>query len=525
MIRIQEFKIKALEKGPLPAKIEQRLHLPAGSLKSFSVVKESIDARQKPEIFRVYSVDTECEGGDEKLLRACRKAGLKADTAPPPFTFEVPSAKDTGKRPVIAGFGPCGIFAGLVLAKAGARPVILERGPAMDERIKAVELFWKTGKLDLSANCQFGEGGAGTFSDGKLTTGTKSEFRRFVLEEFVRMGADPSVLYRQKPHVGTDVIRKVVVNIRKEIEALGGEVRFSCTMKDIRTEDGLLKGIYYEDKDGSRVFLETDALILALGHSARDSVRALFDKGIYMEKKPFSMGLRIEHPQSLVDRAQYGADAYTLGLGPADYNLNVRTADGRGVYTFCMCPGGEVVNASSHEGCVTCNGMSYFRRDSGKANSALLADVRREDIEGASPMDSIAFQEKYERLAFRLGGGDYSLPTESLGSFMTEGKLKACLPPFIYEAIREAVPMLGKKLKGFDDPGSLLYAIESRSSSPVRITRDENGYALMGGLPVKGLYPAGEGAGYAGGIMSAACDGIKAAVRVITERNREGEKK
>ena len=511
MIRISEFKIHALEDiDTLPAKIERRLHLPEGGVKSFSLVKESIDARQKPEVYKVYTFDICCSEKDDKILFLCKRYGIKVEKAPERKEVVFPAYLGT-KRPVVAGFGPCGIFAALVLARAGARPIVLERGPAMGERIEAVEKFWKTGELDLKANCQFGEGGAGTFSDGKLTTGTKSEYRAFVLSEFVKAGADPEILYKQKPHIGTDVLRSVVVNLRKEIESLGGEIRFCSKLEDI--EEGPL-GINAAILEGGER-IETEDVILALGHSARDTVRTLFQKGIDMERKQFSMGVRIEHPQKLIDRAQYGKDAKELGLGPADYKLNIRTKDGRGVYTFCMCPGGVVVNASSHEGCVTCNGMSYFKRDSGKANSALLADVRKDDIPGEDVLGGIAFQEEYERKAFVLGGSNYSLPKEDLSSFMTKGQLRECLPSFVYESLKEAVPLLGKKLKGFDDPKALLYAIESRSSSPVRILRDEDGAAMKGKRKISGLYPAGEGAGYAGGIMSAACDGIKAALKVI----------
>ena len=514
MIRIHEFKIKALENtDTLPAKVESRLHLPSGGVKSFSIARESIDARQKPDVYKVYSLDIETEKSDQDMLRLCKKAGLKAEAAPESSVFDIPKVAGLDYRPVIAGFGPCGMFAALVLAKAGAKPIVLERGPSMDERVKAVEHFWKTGELDLKANCQFGEGGAGTFSDGKLTTGTRSEYRRFVLEEFVRMGASPEILYKQKPHIGTDVLRTVVVNLRKEIEALGGEVRFNAKLEGICTENGSISGAVLEDG----TVIDTGALILAIGHSARDTVRSLYALGLDMEKKPFSMGVRVEHPQELIDRAQYGIEAEKLGLGPADYKLNVRTKDGRGVYTFCMCPGGVVVNASSHEGCITCNGMSYFKRDSGKANSALLADVRKEDIPGDSPLESIAFQEKYEHLAYLLSGESYRLPTETMGVFMTKSEIKKCLPDFVYDALAEAIPILGKKLRGFDDPNGLVYAIESRSSSPVRIKRNDSGYATASGSEIKGLYPAGEGAGYAGGIMSAACDGIKAAMRILTQ--------
>ena len=518
MIRISEFKIDALEKtDALPGLIERRLHLPPGGVKSFSIVRESIDARKKPSVYKVYTVDIETEN-DGRFLSHCRKAGIKAEEAPEERPFEIPEADMKGERPVVAGFGPCGIFAALTLARAGAKPIVLERGPSMEERVKAVEHFWESGQLDPKANCQFGEGGAGTFSDGKLTTGTRSEFRRFVLEEFVKAGADKEILYKQKPHIGTDVLRTVVVNLRKEIESCGGEVRFGTKLEDLILENGKLAGAVLE---GGEV-IKTEDLILALGHSARDTVRTLYGRGLDMERKQFSMGVRIEHPQELIDRAQYGTDAEKLGLGPADYKLNVRTADGRGVYTFCMCPGGVVVNASSHEGCVTCNGMSYFKRDSGKANSALLADVRKEDIPGDGPLEGIAFQEKFEKLAFALGGGDYSLPKERLGSFMTKGELKKCLPGFVYDSLTEAIPMLGKKLKGFDDPDALMYAIESRSSSPVRILRSEEGFAMQDERALEGLYPAGEGAGYAGGIMSAACDGVKTALKII-EKNKKRE--
>ena len=513
MVRIHELKIQALEKTDiLPAKIEKRLHLSSGELKSFSIAKERIDARQKPNVYKVYSVDIETDRSDSDILKLCKKAGLKAEPAPAKKGLLIPKVKEPRTRPVIAGFGPCGIFAALTLAMAGARPIVLERGPSMEERVAAVKLFWETGKLDISANCQFGEGGAGTFSDGKLTTGTRSEYARFVLEEFVKAGANEEILYKQKPHIGTDVLRTVVVNLRKEIESLGGEVHFGTKFTDITVKDGKLTEVITED--GSTI--EADTLVMALGHSARDTVRKLYEKGLDMEKKPFSMGLRIEHPQSVIDRSQYGTDAEKLGLGPADYKLSTRTKEGRGVYTFCMCPGGVVVNASSFEGCITCNGMSYFKRDSGKANSAVLADVRREDIPGDSPLDSIAFQEKYERRAFALTDGSYKLPTETLGSFMTEGKLKECLPDFVYDSLTEAIPEFGKKLKGFDEPKSLLYAIESRSSSPVRIKRTEDGLAMTGGSFIKGLYPAGEGAGYAGGIMSAACDGVKTAMKLLS---------
>lgn len=529
MIRIHEIKLNALEQtDALPAKIEHRLHLPAGNLESFCIVKESVDARQKPKVYKIYSVDISAKIGDEKLTQLCKRAGIRCEAASTP-KFEILPLQDHSRpRPVVVGFGPCGIFAALTLAKAGARPIVLERGASMEGRIAAVEHFMATGELDLHSNIQFGEGGAGTFSDGKLTTGTKSPYQRFVLEEFVKAGAAEEILYKQKPHIGTDVLRKVVVNLRKEIEALGGEFFFDTALTWVEIKDGKVCGIFAEcrqpaaaseDESGHpltrQLRIETDAVILALGHSARDTVRSLYEEGLDMQQKQFSMGVRIEHPQRLVDLAQYGAPAEKLGLEPADYKLNVRTKEGRGVYTFCMCPGGEVINASSHEGCTVTNGMSNFRRDSGKANSALLADVRPSDFGSDHPLAGMAFQEKYEHLAYLAGGSNYTLPKENLKAFLDGGILKTCLPDFVYASLKEAVPMLGRKLKGFDNPNAMLYGIESRSSSPVRMVRDEDGFAQAGGSPIRGLYPAGEGAGYAGGIMSASCDGVRTAMKIL----------
>jgi len=463
-------------------------------------------------------------------------------------------------RPVIAGFGPCGMFAALVLAKYGLEPVVLERGGCAEERVQAVERFWAGGPLDPECNVQFGEGGAGTFSDGKLTTGTRSEWSRWILEAFVDAGASPEILYKQKPHIGTDVLRTVVVNIRKQIEELGGQVMFGCRLEKIELADGpdgaAVSGAWYSKKDdgySELSFLPADSVVLALGHSARDTVRALCGQGLLMEQKPFSIGVRIEHPQSLIDQAQYAAPHEELGLGAADYKLNVKTSAGRGVYTFCMCPGGYVINSSSQPGMLVTNGMSNSDRSSAAANSALLADVLPSDFssedlpEGTdpqSPLAGMAFQEKYERLAFELGGGDYRAPVQRVGSFLGKEQsaqkaepvpgflpgsryadLSKCLPGFAVQALREALPMLGRKLKGFDHPDALMTGIESRSSSPVRIKRDtESLNALLaqkdapegpeGALKIAGLYPAGEGAGYAGGIMSAAADGARIAEKI-----------
>ena len=555
MIRIHGIKLR-LDQGKdrLIRKAERQLRVPAGTIESARIAKESLDAREKPVLYRVYSLDIESSRPDEWLIEACKKTGTRWSEEKEEAYRPLPLGFECSKRPVIAGFGPCGMFAALALAHYGLRPVVLERGGCMEERIEAVERFWKGGSLDPECNVQFGEGGAGTFSDGKLTTGTRSPYSRWILEQFADAGASPEILYKQKPHIGTDVLRGVVVEIRKKIESLGGEVRFGCRLEELVLEGGSLRAVKYsaaktEGPDrapasGGRIMetLETDVLILALGHSARDTVRALYAAGIRMEHKPFSIGVRIEHPQSLIDLAQYGALHEDLGIGPADYKLNVKTSSGRGVYTFCMCPGGYVINASSAPGMLAVNGMSNSDRGSGTANSALLADVLPEDYaaeSGTHPLAGMAFQEKYERLAFELGGG--KPPKQTVGSFLgTEGAapqtavktgsaamqaaaipsgaaiqenasadLTKCLPGFASDALREALPLLGKKLKGFDSPDAVLTALESRSSSPVRIKRDPE---TLQAIP--GLFPAGEGAGYAGGIMSAAADGVRAAEQV-----------
>ncbi|MCQ2553365.1 MAG: NAD(FAD)-utilizing dehydrogenase [Clostridia bacterium] len=507
MITICEIKLKTGESTDrLPAKVENRLHIPKGSVESLRIVKESIDSRKKPDIYRVFNLELVSSLPDEDIIAACNKAKIKFKLTEDEAKIQFPLAKDTSIRPVVAGFGPCGMFAALTLCKMGYKPIVLERGLSMDERVAAVDAFWNGGKLNPKANVQFGEGGAGTFSDGKLTTGTRSVYNRFVLETFVDAGASPVILYKNKPHIGTDVLRTVVVNIRKQIESLGGEVRFGVKLESVVVEDGALKAVVLDDG----VQIPTNTLILALGHSARDTIRTLHSQGVSMEAKNFSMGVRIEHPQSMVDIAQFGSPAKSLGLGPADYKLNVRTKENRGVYTFCMCPGGYVVNASSFEGGVVTNGMSNSNRASGTANSGYLCDVYTTDFEEEGPLGGIAFQEKYERLAFEVGGSNYTLPKETVKEFKGNSKLKNCLPGFVYESLKEALPLMGKKMEGFDRDDAVLTAIESRSSSPVRIPRDET----LQAVGIKGIYPAGEGAGYAGGIMSAATDGIKVAVKV-----------
>ncbi len=541
MIRIHEIKVRpgdiaglsSKEKEALLAeRAERRLRLRAGSLVSVRIAKESIDSRRKPEIFWVYSLDLEGAEGDGPLLAAAERAGVKAAPVRDEiFTPEAPSRAFRG-RPVVAGFGPCGIFAGLVLAMNGLRPVILERGSRMDRRIEAVERFWESGELSALTNVQFGEGGAGTFSDGKLTTGTRDPANRFVLESFVEAGADPAILYRQRAHLGTDALREIVVRVRERIESLGGEVRFETALAGLRLEDA-------GGQDGLRVAaallgdgteIETDTVILATGHSARDTVRELYGEGLLMERKPFSMGVRIEHPQELIDRAQYGAPHAGLGLPPADYRLHVKTSSGRGVYTFCMCPGGYVVAAASEEGGVVTNGMSYSGRAGENANSALLVSLPVERFPHRGALGGMVWQRSLEREAFRLGGEGYAAPAQKLGDFMDRqpggswGRVKPSylpdvrrcgldllLPEALTRPLREAIPLLGRRLSGFDDRDAVLTAPETRSSSPVRILR--GGDRQAPGFP--GLYPCGEGAGWFGGNVSSAVDGLKSAAVYI----------
>ncbi len=584
MFILHEIKLDIREpEERLAAKAAARLGLPAGSVRVARIVKESLDAREKPHIFRVFSLALSYEksgespggrpdgssrgsaDGEKTLVSAAKRRRLKYTVEEDvPFDIGKPG-REFKKRPVVCGFGPCGMFAALVLAEYGAKPVVLERGACMEKRMEAVEAFWNGGPLDPAANVQFGEGGAGSFSDGKLTTGTKDPSQRWILRTLADAGAPEDILYRHHPHIGTDLLRGVVVNIRKKIIELGGSFMFETKLIRLAIKDGRVCGVHAEDlAEGRKVFLETDTLILAVGHSARDTVRTLHSQGIHMEPKPFSMGVRIEHPQALIDEVQYGAPHWELGLPAAEYKLNCRTSAGRGVYTFCMCPGGYVVASASESGGLVTNGMSNRARDGENANSALLVDVRPDDFPDQSdPLSGMELQEKYEKLAFELGGASYTAPAEYVGDFMNSrpetaeteypadtgdpgtpsdnvqyaisGKygrvqptykpgislcgISECLPDYVSASLREALPMLDRKLRGFAYPGALMTAIESRSSAPYRIRRSADCQALSeDGTPVTGLYPGGEGAGYAGGIMSAAADGVRLAMKAAEPR-------
>ena len=561
---------------------------------SFSLVKRSVDARKKSNVHfnATYAVRL-AQGVVYDALSPARGVNVRAYDPPAPLAIpDLRSlATSSDGRIVVAGTGPAGLFCALFLAEAGLRPLVVERGAAVDERTAAIESFNAGGPLDAAANVQFGEGGAGTFSDGKLTTGTKSPHIRHVLEAFVQAGAPDEILWQAKPHIGTDKLPAVVKSIRERIISAGGEVRFLTRLADIELSGGAVRSVVLEDsRTGAREAVEASRVIVACGHSARDVFELARDRGFALERKPFSMGVRIEHPQSLINRAQYGAAAKHTALGAADYKMAVRVparANGtrtdvasenatRGVYTFCMCPGGEVVAAASEEGGVVVNGMSRFARDGENSNSALLADVRPDDLPGDDVMEGVRLQREVEHAAFELacrnGGVPYAAPAQTVGGFLSgatsssgqaEGKqlggtvaaasearrrtvapeshsrlvvrpsyprgvvwcdLRECLPAFICDALAQGLPLLDAKLHGFADPTAVLTGPETRSSSPIRMVRGQNFQARLASdlpdsdeEPATRVYPCGEGAGYAGGIMSAAVDGLRVAEAIAAE--------
>ena len=524
MIRILELRLP-LEHPPeaLAEAIRARLRLAPGELIGHTLYKRSPDLRKKSAPQFVYSVDVEVS--DEAAVLARFKDDPQIKPAPDmSYRCVAAQPKPGALRPVVVGFGPAGIFAALILAQMGFKPLVLERGKKVRERTKDTWNLWRRHTLDPESNVQFGEGGAGTFSDGKLYTQIRDprHLARKVLSEFVKAGAPEEILYVNRPHIGTFRLVSMVEKMRAQIEALGGEIRFQARVVDLVIENGHLRGLIL----ASGEVIRADHVVLALGHSARDTFEMLARRGVFLEAKPFAVGLRIEHPQRLIDRARYGKYAGHPLLGAADYKLVHHAKNGRDVYSFCMCPGGQVVAATSESHCVVTNGMSQYSRAERNANSALVVNVTPADFGGEGPLAGIAFQRHWERRAFELGGGDYDAPAQRLGDFLAgrasehlgevapsyqpgvkPADLALALPDFVIAALREAIPVFDKQIRGFALADAVLTGVETRTSSPLRITRGRDFQSLN----VKGLFPAGEGAGYAGGILSAAIDGIEVA--------------
>ena len=532
MLRLTELKLP-LDHPPeaLPAAIVARLGIPAADLLGHSIARRANDARRKSAILLVYSVDVTLR--DEAAVLA--RFAADKDVRPTPDTGYRPPVRATGaerQRPVVIGAGPCGLFAGLILAEMGFRPIILDRGKIVRERTRDTWGLWRRGVLDPESNVQFGEGGAGTFSDGKLYSQIKDPrfLGRKVLTEFVAAGAPPEILTEAHPHIGTFRLVSMVEAMRAKIEALGGEYRWQHRVEDFEIEtaaDGSrrLRGLHI---DGGR-HLAADHVVLAPGHSARDTFQVLHDHGVHIEAKPFSIGVRIEHPQSWIDRARFGPCAGHPDLGAAAYSLSHKCANGRTVYSFCMCPGGRVVAATSEQGRVVTNGMSQYSRQEFNANSGLVVGIDPARDYPGHPLAGIALQRRWEERAFIAGGSSYAAPGQKVGDFLagrastafgevlpsykpgvTPTDLADCLPDYAVAALREALPVFGRQIAGYDHPDAMMTGVETRTSSPLRITRGRDGQSLN----LAGLFPAGEGAGYAGGILSAAVDGIRTAEAV-----------
>ncbi len=532
MIRIRQIKIDVVntDENALVKAVAKKLKIGQGLVSRVSVVKKSIDARNKSNIFYVYEVDAEIEGEDKVLANVGN-----ADIFPSPdmeYHHTEKGETPLNNSPIIVGSGPAGLFCAYILAEQGYNPVVIERGEDIDTRTATVLKFWEEGILNPDSNVQFGEGGAGAFSDGKLNTLVKDEGNRCrkVLSTFVSHGAPDNILYDSKPHIGTDLLVGIIRSMREKIISMGGKFMFNTCLTDIIAEGNKVKGIVVNNTHT----IPCDLVVIAVGHSARDTFGMLYDKGVSMSAKPFAVGVRVQHSQDMINESQYGSK-YKDILPPSSYKLTYKSTSGRGVYSFCMCPGGYVVNASSEEGRLAVNGMSYNDRGGDNANSAIIVTVTPEDF-GTSPLDGVAFQRELECKAYLSGGG--RIPVQLLGDF-EEGKasesfgkvlpqmkgeyafadINTILPEYVTSPIKEAFGYFGKRIRGFDAADSLLAAVESRTSSPVRIERDDNGESSL-----SGMYPCGEGAGYAGGITSAAMDGIRVAEKIISRYFLESNK-
>ena len=538
MLRITDLQLPLDHaEADLKEAVLKRLKISDAELINFTVFKRSYDARKKSAIVLIYTIDVEVKD-DEALLHKIKniqgqaKIGKTPDTS---YKFVTHAKEGNYPRPVVIGFGPCGLFAALILAQMGFKPIVLERGKAVRERTKDTWGLWRKRELQPESNVQFGEGGAGTFSDGKLYSQVKDpkHYGRKVLTEFVKAGAPEEIMYVSKPHIGTFRLVKMIEEMRANIIELGGEIRFQQKVTDFDIQDGEVRGLTINDQER----IEADHVVLAVGHSARDTFQLVYDKGVYVEAKPFSVGFRIEHPQSIIDKARFGPNAGNKILGAADYKLVHHAKNDRSVYSFCMCPGGTVVAATSEPGRVVTNGMSQYSRNERNANSAIVVGISPEVDYPGHPLAGIDFQRKLESKAFELGGGTYNAPGQLIGDFLanrpsselgdvvpsykpgiTLCNLADALPAFAIEAIREAIPEFDKQIKGFSLKDAILTGVETRTSSPIRIKRKDDD---MQSLNTRGLFPAGEGAGYAGGILSAAIDGIKVAEALALSLQRK----
>ena len=527
--RVSDIKVDIdSDSGDISRYIGRRLAVAPGEIIKYTIIKKALDARKKDRLFFVYTVDVVL-GKKAARSVARRKITGVTEREPEPEDIAFPVGVSSKGRPVVVGAGPAGIFAALTLARNGCRPLVFERGTDVDNRTGDVDNFWLNRVLNTESNVQFGEGGAGTFSDGKLTTRVNDRRVRYVLRDLVAAGAPEEILYLNKPHIGTDRLREVVKNLRYTLEAMGGEIYFGSLVTGLAVKEGRVRGVII---NGESEF-PAESVIMAIGHSARDTYQMLEQSGCLMEQKSFSIGLRVEHPQDKIDEAQYGSFAGHPRLGAADYQLVHKNKDlGRAAYTFCMCPGGRVVAAASEKNTVVTNGMSDYGRDTGTANSAVVVSVNPDDFENIHPLAGVEFQRKWEKAAYRVGGGNYNAPAQLVGDFLSgrdTGTLEEaswatylpglkpcdlhdCLPGYVTAMLEEALESFDRKINGFAMPGAVLTGVETRTSAPVRLVRDDSKQSVT----IAGLYPTGEGAGYAGGIISAAVDGIRAAEAVMT---------